>query len=192
MHPHTTITTRLNGLVGITKPTKKNVMRNPRKINVKGIEVEIRVMHDDADRTAKYEIATQDICITEELEYINNAGWNDDEIFEAYEDQVMDGLDLFIVEEKAKGVAKHVARLTQFAVTHNLMQSKTKISVEYDQIESDIIITVWGNFKSTTDRVGDIIAKFECPTIGENEYDVKSEDGCFNPYHVLTEIKKVI
>lgn len=192
MHPHTTITTRLNSLAGVTKPKNRNVMRNPKTINVKGIEVEIHVMQDDADMTAKYEIVTQDVCITEPLEYVNNAGWNDDEIFDAYEEQIMHGLDLFIVEEKAKGVAKHVARLTQFAVTHNLMQSKTKISVEYNQIESEIIVTVWGNFKFSTDRVGEIIAKFECPTIGENEYDVKSEDGCFDPYHVLEEIKKVI
>lgn len=173
------------------KQTNK-VMKNPKTINVKGIEVEIRVMHNDADRTAKYEIATQDICITEDLEYIDNAGSNDDEIFDTYEDQIIDGLDLFIVEAKAKAIAKYLSRLTHFAVTHNLMQSKTKISVEYDQIESDIIVTVWGNFKSTTDRVGEIIARFECPTIGENEYNVKSEDGCFDPYHVLDEIKKVI
>lgn len=167
-------------------------MRNPKTINVKGIEVEIRVMHNDADHTAKYEIASQDVCITEPLEYISNAGCNDDEIFDAYEEQIMYGLYLFIVEEKAKAIAKYVSRLTQFAVNHNLMQSKTKISVEYDQIESDIIVTVWGNFKSTNDRVGEIIAKFECPTIGENEYNVKSEDGCFDPYHVLDEIKKAI
>lgn len=167
-------------------------MRNSKTINVKGIEVEIRVTHDDVDQKAKCEISAQDVCITENLEYINNVDLDDDEIFEAYEDQVMDGLDLFIVEAKAKAVAKCVSRLTQFAVTHNLMQSKTKISVEYDQMYSDIIVTVWGNFKSTTDRVGEIIAKFKCPTIGDNEYDVKSEDGCFDPYHVLTEIKKVI
>lgn len=173
------------------KQTNK-VMKNPKTINVKGIEVEILVMHNDADRTAKYEIATQDICFTEDLEYIDNAGWDDDEIFDAYEEQIMYGLYLFIIEEKAKAIAKYVSILTQFAVNHNLTQSKTKISVEYDQIESEITVYVWGNFKSIADRVGEIIAKFECPTIGENEYNVKSEDGCFDPYHVLNEIKKVI
>lgn len=158
-------------------------------IKIKGIEVEIDIFHDEESRTAIANISIQDGSTVETLSY---TPCNEGDEWEAYEEQIMFGLEEWVIETKAKAVSKLVSEITMKAMAHNLSQDKTKVSIEYCSIDNSVTIEVWGNFVSTSDRVGELLHTFTCPTTGANEYDLLDRDGEFDLSMVWEEIEKVI
>lgn len=159
------------------------------KIKIKGIEVEIDIFHDETSRTATADISIQDGATVETLSYTPCSEGNE---WEAYEDQIMFGLEEWVIEKKAKAVSSLVSEITMKAIAHNMSQNKTRVSVEVCSIDNSVIITVWGDFSSMSDRVGEILHTFNCPTIGYNEYDEHGFDDEYDLYKVWDFIKELI
>lgn len=158
-------------------------------IKIKGIEVEIDIIQNDSAKKATAIVSIQDCTSSDTLSYVP---CNEGEEWEAYRDQIMFGLEEWVIETKAKAVSKLVSEITMKSLIHNLSQNKTKVSIEVCSIDNSVIITVWGNFVSTSDRVGELLHTFNCPTTGANEYDLLDRDGEFDLYKVWEEIEKVI
>src|SRR5690606_26050470 len=110
-------------------------------IKIKGIEVEIDIFHDEASRTATATVSIQDGSTEESLSYTPCAEGDE---WEAYEDQIMFGLEEWVIETKAKAVSRLVSEITMKAMAHNLSQDKTKVSVDFCSIDNSVTIEVWG------------------------------------------------
>ena len=158
-------------------------------IKIKGIEVEIDIIQNDSAKKATAIVSIQDATSEETLSYVP---CNEGDEWGTYEDQIMFGLEEWVIETKAKAVSRLVSEITMKAIAHNLSQGKTKVSIEYCSIDNSVTIEVWGNFVSTSDRVGELLYTFNCPTMGANEYDVLDRDGEFDLTGVWNEIEKVI
>jgi hypothetical protein len=158
-------------------------------IKIKGIEVEIDIIQNDSVKKATAIVSIQDATSEETLSYVP---CNEGDEWEAYEDQIMFGLEEWVIETKAKAVSRLVSEITMKALIHNLSQNKTKVSIEYCSIDNVVIITVWGNFVSMSDRVGKLLHLIKCPTTGNNEYDQHGVDGEYDLYKVWDFIKELI
>lgn len=164
-------------------------MTTTKNINIKGIQVEIELTVNHFEERATVWIAAQDWSIQEEIRYIPCLEGDE---YDTYEEEIMTNLEEVVIEERAKNVAMKVAELTELAITHNLSQSDTKISIDYEHHSSDVVIQIWGEFASTTDRVGKILKTFICPVIGKNEYDILDLEEEYDINNVINEVKKFI
>lgn len=164
-------------------------MTTTKNIDIKGIQVEIDLNVNHIEEKATVWVATQDWSIQEEIRYI--PCFEGDE-YDAYEEEIVVNLEEVVIEERAKNVAMKVAELTEFAMTHNLSQSDTKISIDYAHHSSEVVIQIWGEFASTTDKVGKILKTFECPVIGKNEYDILDLEEEYDINNVINEVKKFV
>lgn len=164
-------------------------MTTTKNIDIKGIQVEIDLNVNHSKEKATVCISTQDWNIFEPINYIPCAEADE---YDTHENQIIDGLAEVVIEERAKNVAMKVAELTELAMTHNLSQSDTKISIDYAHHSSDVVIQIWGEFTSTTDKVGKILKTFECPVIGKNEYDILDLEEEYDINNVINEVKKFV
>lgn len=164
-------------------------MTTTKNIDIKGIQVQIELTVNHFEEKTTLCTSTQDWRINEELRYI--PCFEGDE-YDTYEEEIMTNLKEVVIEERAKNVAMKVAELTEFAMTHNLSQSDTKISIDYAHHSSEVVIQIWGEFASTTDRVGKILKVFICPVIGKNEYDILDIEEEYDVNNVINEVKKFI
>lgn len=158
-------------------------------IKIKGIEVEIDIIQNDSAKKATAIVSIQDATSEESLSYVpchNGGEWD------AYEDQIMFGLEEWVIETKARAVSELISVITMKAMAHNLSQNKTKVSIEVCSIDNSVIITVWGNFVSMSDRVGELLHSIKCPTTGNNEYDQYGVDGEYDLYKAWDFIKELI
>lgn len=165
-------------------------MTTTKNIDIKGIQVEIELIVNHTSQETTLYISTQDWRIKEQIKYIP-CRFEDDE-YDAYEEEIMTNLEEVVIEERAKNVAMKVAELTEFAMTHNLSQSDTKISIDYAHHSSEVVIQIWGEFTSTTDKVGKILKIFICPVIGKNEYDILDLEEEYDINNVINEVKKFV
>lgn len=164
-------------------------MTTTKNIDIKGIQTEIELTVNHIEEKVTVWIATQDWSIQEEIKYIP---CREDDEYDAYEEEIMTNLEEVVIEERAKNVAMKVAELTEFAMTHNLSQSDTKISIDYTHHSSEVVIQIWGEFASTTDKVGKILKIFICPVIGKNEYDILDLEEEYDINNVINEVKKFV
>lgn len=164
-------------------------MTTTKNIDIKGIQTEIELTVNHFEEKATVWLSTQDWRIKEEIKYIP---CREEDEYDAYEEEIMTNLEEVVIEERAKNVAAKVAELTEFAMTHNLSQAGTKISIDYAHHSSDIVIQIWGEFWSKTDRVGKILKVFICPVIGKNEYDILDLEEEYDINNVINEVKRFV